>query len=89
MKERTIRVICYVVILVCCFVTGISCGIIMNSITEIRNKAAELHEYAQTADYLIAASGDNSLENTDELFQPFWEAWQLIPVTKQQTRITT
>ncbi len=78
MKERTIRVICYVVILVCCFVTGISCGIIMNSITEIRNKAAELQEYAQTADYLITASGDNSLENTDELFQPFWEAWQLL-----------
>lgn len=80
MNDRNIRIICCIVIFVCCFFSGISCGVIINSVSEIKTKAAELRANATDAEVLIAVSGDNgaSLENTDELFKPFWEAWQLL-----------
>ena len=84
MNTKIIRIIACIVILICVFVSGVSSGVILESIGTIRKNVSEVRNYTRTADFLIGVDdtdGANSgTEDTDRLFKPFWEAWDLLHI---------
>ena len=80
MKQRVIRIIAVVVIVISCFMMGFSTGFIVEKFPDFINKIQNLKNYTRTADFLMKV--DTPLSETDSdkdvLFKPFWEAWDLI-----------
>ena len=87
MNQKAVRIIAGAVILVCIFVTGVSAGIIFESIGNIRQKVEELRNYAGTADFMLHVRKDGEASETDmeELFEPFWESWDLLQIRPKGT----
>lgn len=80
MKQRVLRILAIVVIVVSCFVTGFSTGVIIEKMPDFIARIRGVSGYARSADFLMKV--DTPLSETesdlDELFEPFWEAWDLI-----------
>ena len=83
MNTKIIRIIACIVILISVFVSGVSSGVILESIGVIRKNIDEVKDYSRTAEFLINVNEqDNSLFSGDDnsLFKPFWEAWDLLHI---------
>ncbi len=84
MNLKTIRILAYVVIVACIFVTGVSSGVIIESFGIIRQNANDIKTFTGTAEFMNAVKrpGEMSDEEYDaylnELFSPFWESWDLL-----------
>lgn len=79
-QQRIIRIIAVVVIVISCFMMGFSTGFIAEKLPDFITKIQNLKNYTRTADFLMKV--DTPLSETDsdkdELFKPFWEAWDLL-----------
>lgn len=80
MNHKPIRIAAIVIIIICIFVSGISIGIIIESLGIISQQAAQLRDGTVTSDLMLAFGGEKSSESEDinELFKPFWESWDLL-----------
>ena len=80
MTQRVLRIIAIVVIFVCCFMMGFSTGFIVERFPDFVTKVRSYQDYAGTADFLtkVATPYAESDVDQDELFKPFWEAWDVI-----------
>ena len=80
MNYRTVRIVSIVIIVICIFFTGISAGIIIESLGIVSRQVAEIRDSAGNADFMIALGGEKSSNNkeTEKLFEPFWESWDLL-----------
>lgn len=80
MNHKAIRIAAIIIITICIFVSGISIGIIINSLGIISRQAAQLRDGTVTSDLMLAFGGEKSSESEgiDELFKPFWESWDLL-----------
>ena len=81
MKLKVVRIIAYIVIVGCIFVTGVSMGVIIQSAGVIAETVQEIPETANSADFLIDYGKDKNGSQDDEvdkLFGPFWQAWDLL-----------
>ncbi len=84
MNLKTIRIIAYVVIIACIFVTGVSSGVIIESVGIIRQNAEDIKTFTGTAEFMTAIQREGELSDEDreayldDLFTPFWESWDLL-----------
>lgn len=80
MNHKPIRTAAIIMIIICIFVSGISIGIIIESLGIISRKAAQLRNGPVTSELMLAFGGEKSSESEDinELFKPFWESWDLL-----------
>lgn len=80
MNYKPIRITALVMILICIFFTGVSAGLIFESISIIRNKVGNIQNYVSTADFMLSAGGEKTSESEEvnALFKPFWESWDLL-----------
>ena len=84
MNLKTIRIIAYVVIIACIFVTGVSSGVIIESVGIIRQNAEDIKTFTETAEFMTAIQREGELSDEDreayldDLFTPFWESWDLL-----------
>ena len=80
MNYKPIRIAASVIILICIFVTGVSAGIIIESIGILRERIGNARDYVSTADFMLSAGGERTSdsEEVDNLFKPFWESWDLL-----------
>ncbi len=80
MNYRSVRIVSIVIIVICIFFTGISAGIIIESLGIVSRQVAEIRDSAGNADFMIALGGEKSSNNkeTEKLFEPFWESWDLL-----------
>ena len=80
MNHKPIRTAAIIIIIICIFVSGISIGIIIESLGIISRKAAQLRNGPVTSELMLAFGGEKSSESEDinELFKPFWESWDLL-----------
>ena len=81
MNQKIIRIIAVTVTVICIFVTGVSAGVIIESIGIIQKQYAEIKDYSRTADFMLdmdTADRTSESENTEKLFEPFWESWDLL-----------
>ena len=80
MNHKPIRIAAIVIIVICIFVIGVSAGIIIESFGTIAQQVKEIQSNAAKSDFLIALGGERTSESeeTDKLFEPFWESWDLL-----------
>ena len=80
MNYRTVRIVSIVIIVICIFFTGISAGIIIESLGIVGRQVAEIRDNAGNADFMIALGGEKTSNDkeTEKLFEPFWESWDLL-----------
>ena len=80
MNYRTVRIVSIVIIVICIFFTGISAGIIIESLGIVGRQVAEIRDSAGNADFMIALGGEKTSNDkeTEKLFEPFWESWDLL-----------
>lgn len=81
MNFKVVRIIAYVVIAACVFVTGVSSGIIIESVGIIRQNVNDIEQFTGTAEFMLAAQRPNADEpeaDLESLFEPFWESWDLL-----------
>ncbi len=80
MNHKPIRSAAIIIIIICIFVSGISIGIIIESLGIISRKTAQLRNGPVTSELMLAFGGEKSSESEDinELFKPFWESWDLL-----------
>ena len=84
MKLKVVRIIAYVVIVCCIFVTGVSMGVIIQSTGVIAENIQGIPETVNSADFLIDYGRDQSQKSSsqdaevDELFSTFWQAWDML-----------
>ncbi|MBQ4513435.1 MAG: S41 family peptidase [Anaerolineaceae bacterium] len=80
MNLKTIRIVAGIVLIVCIFITGVSAGVIIQSLGDIQQTAEDLRDYTRSADFMLAAAGEKTSESeeVDNLFAPFWESWDLL-----------
>ncbi len=84
MNLKTIRILAYVVIIACIFVSGVSSGVIFESVGIIRQNAGDIETFTRSAEFLMATQRTQDLSDEDyeaylsELFTPFWESWDLL-----------
>lgn len=80
MKQHVLRILAVIVIVVSCFVTGFSTGVIIEKFPDLVSRVRGLPTYARSADFLMKVDAPLSETDADlgELFEPFWEAWDLI-----------
>ena len=80
MNYRTVRIVSIVIIVICIFFTGISAGIIIESLGIVGRQVAEIRHNAGNADFMIALGGEKTSNDkeTEKLFEPFWESWDLL-----------
>ena len=80
MNLKIVRIFAAAVIVICVFATGVSAGVIIESVGIIRKQYAEIRDYAKTAEFMLAAGDGMSSDDvdTETLFKPFWESWDLL-----------
>ena len=80
MNLKTIRIIAWVVIVICVFFTGLGLGVIIESVGIIGQRVGELENYARSSDFMLAVGGEKTSgsESVQALFEPFWESWDLL-----------
>ena len=84
MNLKSLRIFAYVVISACIFVTGVSSGIIIESVGIIRQNADDIKSFTGTAEFLTSTQRQSTQNSEDyesylnELFTPFWESWDLL-----------
>ena len=84
MNLKVIRILAYVVIVACIFVTGVSSGVIIESFGIIRQNANDIKTFTGTAEFMNAVKRPGEMSDEeyeaylDELFSPFWESWDLL-----------
>ncbi len=80
MNLKHIRIAAGIVLIICTFVTGVSAGLFLEGISNIRNQAEDLEEYTHTADFMLAVGGEKTSDTkeVEDLFTPFWESWDLL-----------
>ncbi len=80
MNLKVIRIIAVIVTVICVFVTGVSAGVIIESIGIIRNHYAEISDYSRTAEFMLPDKQNrtSTKEDTETIFEPFWESWDLL-----------
>lgn len=84
MNLKSLRIFAYVVIIACIFVTGVSSGIIIESVGIIRQNAEDIKSFTGTAEFLTSTQRQSTQNSEDyesylnELFTPFWESWDLL-----------
>ncbi|MBQ6343497.1 MAG: S41 family peptidase [Anaerolineaceae bacterium] len=80
MNHKPIRIAAIVIIVICIFVIGVSAGIIIESFGTVAQQVKEIQNNAAKSDFLIALGGERTSESeeTDKLFEPFWESWDLL-----------
>jgi len=81
MNQRIIRIIAIVIILISCFVSGFSAGYIIKMLPETVGKiniSSESSLLPKLLSVTEQGTGMKRQQNTDELFKPFWETWDLV-----------
>lgn len=84
MNLKSLRIFAYVLIIACIFVTGVSSGIIIESVGIIRQNAEDIKSFTGTAEFLTSTQRQSTQNSEDyesylnELFTPFWESWDLL-----------
>lgn len=78
MNLKPVRIIACVVILICIFCTGVSAGVIIESVGIIRRQVHEIQDFTKSAEFLLASSKENTETDINTLFEPFWESWDLL-----------
>lgn len=84
MSLKTIRILAYVVIIACIFVSGVSSGVIIESVGIMRQNAGDIKTFTGTAEFMTAIQRQQDMSDEDyeaylnDLFTPFWESWDLL-----------
>ena len=84
MNLKTIRILAYVVIIACIFVSGVSSCVIIESVGIMRQNAGDIKSFTRTAEFMTAIQRQQEMSDEDyeaylnELFTPFWESWDLL-----------
>ena len=84
MNLKTIRILAYVVIIACIFVSGVSSGVIIESVGIMRQNAGDIKTFTGTAEFMTAIQRQQEMSDEDheaylnDLFTPFWESWDLL-----------
>ena len=61
MNLKSLRIFAYVVIIACIFVTGVSSGIIIESVGIIRQNAEDIKSFTGTAEFLTSTQRQDAL----------------------------
>lgn len=80
MKSAILRVIGIIVIAACIFFLGLSAGVIIQGVPQVKGKVNEAQAYMQSAEYLTKVGESRTVSEVDRdtLFEPFWETWDLL-----------
>ena len=81
MNLKVVRIFAAAVIVICVFVTGVSAGVIIESLGMIQKQYAEIRDYTRTAEFMLntgTSDKASAQEDTEKLFEPFWESWDLL-----------